>query len=70
MMIQHYDYLNAKSVVICGDIHGEFEKLVYQCCVQYEMRDTLIIVAGDCGFGFDMRFSTLEELDELKRRKA
>ena len=52
MAIQHYDYPNAKSVVICGDIHGEFEKLVYQCCVRYKMCDTLIIVAGDCGFGF------------------
>lgn len=52
MAIQHYDYPNVKSVVICGDIHGEFEKLVYQCCVRHKMRDTLIIVAGDCGFGF------------------
>ena len=51
-MIQHYDYPNVKSVVVCGDIHGEFEKLVYQCCVRYGMRDTLVIVAGDCGFGF------------------
>lgn len=68
MAIQHYDYPNAKSVVICGDIHGEFEKLVYQCCVRYKMRDTLIIVAGDCGFGLDMRFSTLEGLTALIRR--
>lgn len=52
MAIQHYDYPRVKSVVVCGDIHGEFEKLVYQCCVRYKMRDTLIIVAGDCGFGF------------------
>lgn len=50
--IRHYDYPNVKSVVVCGDIHGEFEKLVYQCCVLYRMRDTLVIVAGDCGFGF------------------
>lgn len=48
--IQHYDYPNVKSVVVCGDIHGKFETLVYQCCVKYKMRDTLIIVAGDCGF--------------------
>jgi UDP-2,3-diacylglucosamine pyrophosphatase LpxH len=68
MAIQHYDYPNAKSVVICGDIHGEFENLVYQCCVRYKMRDTLIIVAGDCGFGFDMRFSTLDGLTALIRR--
>ena len=52
MAIHHYDYPTAKSVVVCGDIHGEFEKLVYQCCVRYKMRDTLVIVAGDCGFGF------------------
>lgn len=51
-MIQHYDYPTVKSVVVCGDIHGEFETLAYQCCVRYEMRDTLVIVAGDCGFGF------------------
>ena len=49
--IQHYDYPNVKSVVVCGDIHGKFETLVHQCCVKYKMRDTLIIVAGDCGFG-------------------
>lgn len=52
MTIQHYDYPKVKSVVVCGDIHGEFEKLMYQICVRYKMRDTLVIVAGDCGFGF------------------
>lgn len=49
--IQHYDYSDMKSVVVCGDIHGQFETLVYNCCVKYKMRNTLIIVAGDCGFG-------------------
>ena len=46
-------YSEAKSVVISGDIHGEFDTLVYQMCVQYDMHDTLLIVAGDCGFGFE-----------------
>lgn len=46
-------YKDAKSLVICGDIHGEFVPLVYEMCVQYGMRDTLVIVAGDCGFGFE-----------------
>ena len=55
-----YNYPFVKSVVVCGDIHGEFENLVYQCCVRYKMRDTLIIVAGDCGFGF---WSIADELD-------
>lgn len=40
MTTRHYDYPNAKSVVICGDIHGEFEKLVYQC-LRYELRDLI-----------------------------
>ena len=46
-------YPEAKSLVICGDIHGEFVPLVYEMCVRYGMRDTLVIVAGDCGFGFE-----------------
>ena len=44
---------SAKSVVVSGDIHGEFNHLVHKLCVQYAMRDTLLIVAGDCGFGFE-----------------
>lgn len=43
----------AKSVVVSGDIHGDFNLLVYKLCVQYGMTDTLLIVAGDCGFGFE-----------------
>ena len=48
-----YDFPEAKGIVVSGDIHGEFNQLVYKCCVQYKMTDTLIIVAGDCGFGFE-----------------
>jgi len=36
-----------------GIFHGDFRTLVYKLCVQYECTDTLLIVAGDCGFGFD-----------------
>ena len=42
----------AKNIVVSGDIHGDIAALVFKCCVQYGMTDTLIIVAGDCGFGF------------------
>ena len=47
-----YEFPNAMGIVVAGDIHGDFKALVYKCCVQYQMTDTLIIVAGDCGFGF------------------
>lgn len=40
-------------VVVCGDIHGDFRTLVFKLCLQYNLTDTLLIVAGDCGFGFD-----------------
>lgn len=48
-----YKYPDAKSLVICGDIHGDFVPLVYEISVRYGMHDTLVIVAGDCGFGFE-----------------
>ena len=47
-----YGFTDARSIVVAGDIHGDFKTLVYKCCVQYGMTDTLIVVAGDCGFGF------------------
>ena len=45
-------YPDARQVVVCGDIHGDFKTLVYKLCIQYGHTDTLCIVAGDCGFGF------------------
>ena len=48
-----YTFHEAKNIVICGDIHGEFNSLIYKLCIQYQLTDTLLIVAGDCGFGFE-----------------
>lgn len=48
-----YDFPECESIVVSGDIHGDFDDLVNKMCVQYEMRNTLLIVAGDCGFGFE-----------------
>lgn len=43
----------AKGIVVCGDVHGDFNLLVFKLCVQYQITDTVLIVAGDCGFGFE-----------------
>lgn len=43
---------DAQNILVCGDIHGEFNTLVNKLCVQYKMTNTLLLVAGDCGFGF------------------
>ena len=47
------DYPEARQVIVSGDIHGDFKTLAYKLCIQYECKDTLLVVAGDCGFGFD-----------------
>ncbi len=38
-------------IIACGDIHGEFETLVYEIG-RHQITDSIVIVAGDCGFGF------------------
>ena len=48
-----FTYPEARTVIVSGDIHGDFRTLVFKLCVQYGCRDTLLIVAGDCGFGFE-----------------
>lgn len=42
-----YEFPDAKGIVVSGDIHGDYEALVYKCCLLCQMIDTLIIVAGD-----------------------
>lgn len=31
--VQYYDFKDAKGIVVRGDIHGEFNELVYKCCI-------------------------------------
>lgn len=50
-----YEFPECESIVISGDIHGDFNLLVNKMCMQYKMENTLLIVAGDCGFGFENR---------------
>lgn len=51
-------YPEAKSILVSGDIHGDFNDLVLKLCIQFQMTDTLLVVAGDCGFGFEKRSTT------------
>lgn len=40
------------TMIVCGDIHGEYRTLMNKIISQYSLTDTCVIVAGDCGFGF------------------
>lgn len=51
--IYHLSFPEAKNVVVCGDIHGDFNGVIGKLCLQYQLENTLLIVAGDCGFGFN-----------------
>ena len=49
-----YDYPEDVSlVVVCGDIHGSFTQIAYKVAMQMDIHNALIIIAGDCGFGFN-----------------
>lgn len=50
-----YSFPDSKQLIVCGDIHGDFNLLVNKVCVQYQLRDSVVIVAGDCGFGFERK---------------
>lgn len=47
-----YEFQEAKSIVVAGDIHGDYSGIVFKTCISKRLTDTLIVVAGDCGFGF------------------
>lgn len=56
-----YDYTQYENVIVCGDIHGHFEVIYGNIYAE----NTLFIVAGDCGFGFN----TLSYYDQLYTSK-
>ena len=55
-----------KTIIVSSDIHGDFNQLVFTLCIQYQLTDTLLIVAGDCGFGFEKK----EYYEQMVRRNA
>lgn len=64
MLKMNYDFPDADGLVVCGDIHGKFDELVYRMTKLCRMEHTVVIVAGDCGFGFHRR----GYYDEVYRR--
>ena len=54
MLKMNYDFPEAEGLVVCGDIHGKFDELVYRMTALCQMEHTVVIVAGDCGFGFSI----------------
>ena len=42
-----------EMVVVSGDIHGAFREIVNKVACQYNIQNALVIIAGDCGFGFE-----------------
>lgn len=40
------------NIIACGDVHGEFEALAEKIA-EYGISDATVVVAGDCGFGFE-----------------
>jgi hypothetical protein len=51
--MNHFDFPEVRSIVVVGDIHGDFNRLIHKCCIRYKVRNALIVVAGDCGVGFE-----------------
>jgi DNA repair exonuclease SbcCD nuclease subunit len=48
-MVNEIHFDNAQSLLFCGDIHGEFETIVYNL---NNYTDAVLIVCGDIGMGF------------------
>ena len=53
-------------IYVVGDIHGVFNSLIAMI-KRYEIKDSVIIVAGDCGLGFHTKSSTKEQVKKLER---
>ena len=44
--------IHTTDLIVIGDLHDKWNTLFYYI-KQLELNDTTIIVAGDCGFGFE-----------------
>ena len=50
--MQYLGLLFRDDIILCGDIEGKFKTLVFNV-VQKRIENAIIIVAGNCEFGFN-----------------
>ena len=60
-----YDY---QHLCVSGDIHGEIRTLVYNLR-RLQARNAVVIVAGDCGVGFE-KIGHYENIYHRRRRNG
>jgi hypothetical protein len=51
-----------------GDIHGEFKPMIFDLIWQYKLKDSAIIVVGDCGLGFAYDIDITRIFDWIQRK--
>lgn len=57
--------MSSRNLVFCGDIHGDFKKMVWTAVERYKMSKTDIVVLGDFGVGFDNKiYADYEETEK------
>ena len=67
MNYKHYTYnINPSNVIVIGDLHGEFSLLYYKI-KSLEIENSIIIVAGDCGFGFEKKQYYIDVYNSFKK---
>ena len=57
------------DLYFCGDIHGEYRKLVWTICEKYRIYNSDIIILGDFGIGFTKDIDNLYKRTEKKLEK-
>lgn len=45
--------MSKRNLIFCGDIHGDFKKLVWTAIDKFKLENADIVVLGDFGVGFD-----------------
>lgn len=65
-MYKRYNFDKSySSLMVCGDLHGNFQLLKYKLR-DSKITDTVVIIAGDCGFGFEKEQHYRNEYNRLK----
>lgn len=69
-MVRIYDDFGLyDSFLVCGDIHGEFKTLLYEL-KRKEISNAVILLAGDCGIGFEKQQHYNQLYQRIKRTLA